>query len=350
MKYNVIVPSLEHSGPTNLAIALASQAQCDGFDVRIYFLNEPPGRVASLHGLESAKLRTADILSMTGVVHSHGLRPDIIGAVIKAVRRKRVVSLTTIHMHFLDDLLFLYNRIAVYTAFKTWKAAISRLDRRFCISQAMLDYYEQLMPRANFDLAYNGVPDQRDAEPNLGKLGEIEPWIMRHREEGRRILGFVGAFIERKNLLKLVDEVLRRPSMALAVCGDGALEVRARAIAGDSDRIIFLGNQPHAITLLQDVDMFVLPSLSEGMPLVVLEAASIGKPTLMSDLPVHRELGMDHLGVTFSQNDFVDFDAKVKRTLTLDGADIRKRYERRFTPASCWSKYKTQIEECAELL
>jgi glycosyltransferase involved in cell wall biosynthesis len=53
---------------------------------------------------------------------------------------------------------------------------------------------------------------------------------------------------------------------------------------GMADRVKFLGFRDDVPSLLQAMDVFVLPSLSEGLPLSVLEALSLKKPVVASDV------------------------------------------------------------------
>jgi glycosyltransferase involved in cell wall biosynthesis len=69
------------------------------------------------------------------------------------------------------------------------------------------------------------------------------------------------------------------------VVGDGPLKDELLALAarlGIQDRIQFLGFRLHAGTLVRLLDVVVMPSLTEGTPLVVLEAMSAGKPIVAS--------------------------------------------------------------------
>jgi glycosyltransferase involved in cell wall biosynthesis len=67
------------------------------------------------------------------------------------------------------------------------------------------------------------------------------------------------------------------------VAGEGperaALEAEARAL-GVGDRVSFLGFRPDTPSLLASADLFVLPSLIEGLPLSVLEAMAAGCPVV----------------------------------------------------------------------
>jgi glycosyltransferase involved in cell wall biosynthesis len=60
-------------------------------------------------------------------------------------------------------------------------------------------------------------------------------------------------------------------------------------------------------------DFLVLPSFAEGVPNVVLEAASVGTLSLLSKIGIHRDLESQGLAVTFNHLDFSDFIAKVRK-------------------------------------
>jgi glycosyltransferase involved in cell wall biosynthesis len=62
-----------------------------------------------------------------------------------------------------------------------------------------------------------------------------------------------------------------------------ALEA-ARDEAGLRGRVDFLGHRPDALELMAGGDLFVLPSLQEGMPVALMEAMSLGLPVVASDI------------------------------------------------------------------
>jgi glycosyltransferase involved in cell wall biosynthesis len=79
----------------------------------------------------------------------------------------------------------------------------------------------------------------------------------------------------------------RRVRLLLAgTAGDGGAEVIRRA-AADLDNVVFLGAlSPEALAgVLQQADVFVLPSFFEGLPLVVVESLACGCRVVMTELP-----------------------------------------------------------------
>ena len=125
---------------------------------------------------------------------------------------------------------------------------------------------------------------------------DLDSWQMPPRDEARRALelspeDFVVATVGRlhkqkghKYLLQAAVEVLReRPNARFLIAGYGPLreELEARAQALNlAGRVRFLGYRRDVETLLSASDLFVLPSLWEGMSNAVLEAMAAGRPVV----------------------------------------------------------------------
>src|SRR5690606_29324626 len=89
-------------------------------------------------------------------------------------------------------------------------------------------------------------------------------------------------------LLEALEHLMRRGlAFHLTVVGDGpaapAISDRVSQL-GLGDRIEFVGFRSEADTLglIAQCDVFVLPSLMEGLPVVLMEALALGKPALAS--------------------------------------------------------------------
>lgn len=103
------------------------------------------------------------------------------------------------------------------------------------------------------------------------------------------VLGHVGNFRVEKNhlfLLEIFAALLKKePNSRLVLVGDGiqmdacvakAQELRIR------DNVLFLGTRSDIPELLQAVDIFVLPSIYEGLPVTTVEAQAAGLPCVVS--------------------------------------------------------------------
>ena len=104
------------------------------------------------------------------------------------------------------------------------------------------------------------------------------------------VLGHVGRFDRVKNHGFLLDIFAAaehmEPRSRLMLVGDGderaAVEDRAREL-GLEKKVLFLGLRSDVSRLLQAMDVFILPSLYEGLSLAAVEAQAAGLPCLVSD-------------------------------------------------------------------
>jgi glycosyltransferase involved in cell wall biosynthesis len=101
-------------------------------------------------------------------------------------------------------------------------------------------------------------------------------------------------------LLRAVPATLRHvPRARFVIAGSGPLQSRLEqevTALGIADRVTLLGYRTDVRELLGSFDVFVLSSQSEGLPLVVLEAMSMGKPIVATSVGGVPEIVRD--GVT----------------------------------------------------
>jgi glycosyltransferase involved in cell wall biosynthesis len=119
--------------------------------------------------------------------------------------------------------------------------------------------------------------------------GIVTEGLPRRAAEAGGPLVFAGRLVEQKNPIMLVEVLghLKDERVRLLVIGDGPLHaaMRARAEALDVlDRIEFRGALPHeaALEAIARGAVLLLPSLWEGLPIVLLEAMAIGVPVVAS--------------------------------------------------------------------
>lgn len=108
--------------------------------------------------------------------------------------------------------------------------------------------------------------------------------------KGETIIGHVGNFTPAKNhtfLLEVFQEILKsdcKARLLLVGGGDGLASMREKVHdMGIQDHVIFTGIRSDVNRLMQAMDVFVFPSLYEGVPVTMVEAQASGLPCVISD-------------------------------------------------------------------
>ena len=104
------------------------------------------------------------------------------------------------------------------------------------------------------------------------------------------VVGHIGRYTKEKNhefILKIFSELKKMDSNArLLMVGDGTLRTHIMQMAEQaslSSDVIFTGVRSDVERLVQAMDVFVLPSLYEGLPVTMVEAQTVGLPCIISD-------------------------------------------------------------------
>jgi teichuronic acid biosynthesis glycosyltransferase TuaC len=184
-----------------------------------------------------------------------------------------------------------------------------------------------------------------------------------YRDEARLELGisedvelivFVGRFVELKGLYELFTVLpslaARRPRVRLACIGEGPLESELRRIAKNCDmthHVIFPGSvEPHEVAQwLSASNLLCLPSHSEGLPNVVVEALSCGRPVVATEVGGLPEIVDPRCGILTPPRD-------PQRLLDALGACLSRAWDeqliagifRRSWKDAAWETYQTCIK------
>jgi glycosyltransferase involved in cell wall biosynthesis len=108
------------------------------------------------------------------------------------------------------------------------------------------------------------------------------------------VYGYVGRLSPEKNLLTLIEAFYRANVNAkLIIVGDGPLMSTLKRYVYSKEinsKVVFTGFRNDIHNIINAVDILILPSLIEGLPTVILEAYSNGKPVIASDITPNREV------------------------------------------------------------
>ncbi|MBG58281.1 MAG: sugar transferase [Porticoccus sp.] len=182
------------------------------------------------------------------------------------------------------------------------KAMQPFVHRYIAVSRDLLQWLKHTVaiPEKKLRQIYNGVdagkfsPRQDDAQ-----LGDLAPPGL--LPENAVVVGTVGRLAEVKNQQLLIEAVgylftkrpILRGTLRLVLVGDGPLKLqlvdRVKQL-GLSDVVWFSGDRNDVPVLMQLMDIFILPSLAEGISNTLLEAMASGLPVIATSVGGNVEL------------------------------------------------------------
>ncbi len=159
-----------------------------------------------------------------------------------------------------------------------------------CGEKAGIRLYGEKAYKKRGNLILNGIDTEAFAFSDT-KRHEIRNQL---NISDKLVLGHTGRLAEVKNqafILKLIPEILKqRENAVLMLIGDGddreMLENTAKEL-NIYDKVLFIGNVTNVQDYLSAMDVFVFPSLYEGLPLSILEVQANGLPCIISDTVPH---------------------------------------------------------------
>jgi glycosyltransferase involved in cell wall biosynthesis len=126
---------------------------------------------------------------------------------------------------------------------------------------------------------------------------DVIPFDFASHYPGRKIIYSAGRLSKQKGFGYLIEAASylrnKRNDLLFVVSGEGKLEIEMKSKVKDfgvEDSFVFLGFTPDIYPYLKGCDLFVLTSLFEGMPNVVMEAMAMQKPVIATDVNGVREL------------------------------------------------------------
>ena len=206
------------------------------------------------------------------VLQSHGYKPATLGWLFKHLTGLPWVAFA--HGYTSEN-----RRMAVYNSFDRW--LLRRADRVVAVSEATARLLEAAgVPKERIRVIHNAV---EISDPT----NQVDGSIFRRlcgAEAGDLLVGVIGRLSPEKGqelfLCAFSKVLLQVPRARAVLVGDGQerdrLQSDAKAL-GIDDRVTFAGFQENMPAVYAALDLVVMPSLSEGLPNVLLEAMAYRK-------------------------------------------------------------------------
>ncbi|MGD8505660.1 MAG: glycosyltransferase family 4 protein [Candidatus Bathyarchaeota archaeon] len=246
------------------------------FVLRILAVNRE-SRISVIHAQDTgygglAAVLSAKLLRVPVILSSHGLRYFTIGNALKGV----YASLSLPWEYWLD----------VFTS--------KHADLIINVSSSGEEFFAKIgLENRKMRMIPIGIDTSVSNETEKVRL-TVRKKLGVHNEI---LIGFIGRLAPEKNLLTLLEAFVRAlrltDKMKLILVGAGPMEGKLKMLSHDrglDDVIIFAGIRHDIDRLLSAIDVFTLPSYTEGCPTSLLEAIASGKAVIASNIPSIREI------------------------------------------------------------
>ena len=334
----IIVASLGNKGPVVVARDLASELVSKGHEVHVYHLDDVRQLTfeCPVSRLDWASIRQ---LRRFDVVHTHSLRPDALGWILRNIFRTKAVFVSTIHSYIDQDLAFTYGKFVAFVFSGIARLVWRGLDGSAVLSKDALRHYAGLQTSTVLKVIHNGRSVQAAAEIDE----DVSSAKLFFR--GRKVIGACAVLGRRKGLHQVIEAIAEMDDWGFLLIGDGPEMAQLQRLAeqrGVGERVLFMGWKDNPVPYLDVMEIYAMTSYSEGLPLALLDAASKGKAIVCSDTPLFREVFSDDEVCYFRLDDIASLRRAMLgayEDMSRRGALTRARFEREYSVSLMADRY-----------
>ncbi|KPU43714.1 putative glycosyltransferase EpsF [Oxobacter pfennigii] len=331
IKILYMIHSLKKGGPVNMLYNLVKFLDKRKFDITLLALevcSEKNKKDFSDVECKIIELKKSNILSilkqvkellekiLPDIVHSHGGIADIINSKVDGLHK----TFSTVHCVPHEDFVMKDGEFIGSVKALIYNYFMKKLDYPIACSETVAKKIEY---KTNYKIDYirNGIDF---------KNNNIQTKIFFREYHGidkdKTIFVFCGYLSKRKNVSLILEafKVIQRTDIVFLILGDGPEYEQLKRDAQIDNRVIMIGRVSNAFEYLPYCDYFISASLSEGLPLAVLEGMSCGLPAILSDIDSHREVAnlSEDSVILFKNN---DCDSLVKCISEINKNDYDKK-------------------------
>lgn len=233
------------------------------------------------------------------------------------------------------------------------------MDAVVCVSEGQADKVRRAgVPADRVAVIRNAIDCSTPRPPNPDYRRQLDAWFPRPM---RRLVGAAGRLSPEKGFSVLVEAAQRLaavdPDLGFVLFGDGPLaDPLAAQVArlGLEQRFVLAGFRADVTCFLPHFDAVVLPSFTEGLPVIVLEAFAASVPVVATAVGGTPEVVEDGVnGYLVAPGDARALADRIATTLACPdrraamGRQGRKRVEAEFSLARQGAEYQRLFERIA---
>ena len=216
------------------------------------------------------------------IIHSHGGIADLVNSKLKG----KFVSYSTVHCDPDEDFTMKLGKFKGWLKATAFIASTKKIDNPIACSETVAN---KIHTKRGLNLSYirNGIDLER---ANVGNCDITRRDL--DISEDAIVLIFCGYLSKRKNVRYICEAIKKtsRKDIYLLVLGDGEEFVPISEENKDCDRIKMIGRVLNPYAYYRISDVFISASLSEGLPLAVMEGMGCGLTAMLSNIESHQEM------------------------------------------------------------
>ncbi len=319
---------------------------------QVFNLGKPPGRLATT--VDQAGKLLASL--QPDIVHTHQ-----VGALWYLGQAARSHDCPVLHTEHSDHVAHARGWAEKLKARLLWHRTAALADRFCCVSEDIARSVRRFgtVPRAKVDVVLNGIDVCRYATSCSAAEVRAELGI----PPGALVLGTVGRLVEVKRqdlLIRAFAQLFARGRHShtwLLVVGDGPERERLESLARRLNvraQVVFAGYQSQPERMLRAMDVFVLTSRHEGLPLALLEAWAAGLAVVSSSVGAIPQTVLHGIsGLLFPSGDVTALAETLSRLLDAPwlvsqlGRRGKARVEHRYSLARMADEYEHRYRTLA---
>ncbi len=261
------------------------------------------------------EIRRYIISNQIDIIHSHNYKSNFYSFL--ATLNTKVKRVATCH-----------NWLGQNLKMKFYEFVDKLLLRKFvsiiAVSQSLKnELIKSGMQEGKINVVHNGIEIEKfiisDGQQELKKSLGIQ--------EGENVIGTIGRLSSEKGHTYLIKEFAEvasvLPKIKLLIVGDGPLRARLEELVREfqlESRVIFTGRRQDIPEILGVMDIFVLPSLIEAMPISLLEALAAKKPVIATNVgDISRVIKNGETGILIEPESINGLSHAVRQLITEPG-------------------------------
>lgn len=154
-----------------------------------------------------------------------------------------------------------------------------------------------------------------------------------------------------KYLLKAFSMIIDQIPHKLVIVGEGPLKSQLEEqikLLNLESKVILMGYVQNPYPLIKNADLFILSSLYEGMPNVLLEAIALGVPIISSDCPTGPKeiLGKNFIDLMYKPKDTLVLSKLIIRQINFPKIVKNTNFDKNFSVKNVFDNFDSLISKC----